>query len=54
MGSRFRGSRVKGPRFKVSGFGVQGSKVPGLSPVAGLKSGQFNRERNFKIANIES
>jgi hypothetical protein len=27
---------------------------PGVSPAAGLKSGQFNRERNFEKANIES
>jgi hypothetical protein len=29
-------------------------KFSGVSAAAGLKSGQFNRERNFEKANIES
>jgi hypothetical protein len=49
---RIQGLRcwVPGSRFWVqgSGFWVQGSR---FSAAAGLKSGQFNRKRNFEKAN---
>jgi hypothetical protein len=35
---------------EVSGVGC---RVSGVSPVAGLKNGQFNRKRNSEKANIE-
>jgi hypothetical protein len=36
-----------GLQEKIHAFG--GSKVQGFSPVAGLKNGQFDRERNFLV-----
>jgi hypothetical protein len=54
--SRFTGSQVQGSQVhRFTGSQVHRFKVhrSGFSPVAGLKSGQFIRERNFEKANNE-
>jgi hypothetical protein len=64
-----RGTRVQGSRFKGSGFkegnqsltlervippGWETFETLGFSPAAGLKSGQFDRERNFLVSEKNS